>query len=344
MAAATPGDFSPTQLLDAILLASTAFPDNLINAEERVFAQTYQALKDHDTSNLEILQVSEKDYTVRIDWLDGQVTPAQACTDDCDVTGPELGTVSETRTLNNCVETSGSFKYDVFRTNTMSPERVAAELFQKMDRELSQAYCDNALAAIEAHLGANLSSQDGGATSFHGWNINANVTEVPSAQMNTTFFGKSLLEMQLSLYEPSEVFMLNGTNLYQDWYNSAFQRAGCCENPDAAYFTNGMRKYWDIYNIPTPDTYFINEGTFALVDKARYSFTPVSYSGNAFGQTRFKMASNILQGVEWDVIQTQKCAADGISVHYKAIGRFDTLTAPLGANMDRTGVTKYTVV
>ena len=84
--------------------------------------------------------------------------------------------------------------------------------------------------------------------------------------------------------------------------------------------------YQDLFNVDSAlghkGLFLINPHSVALVSKTRYDQRPQEIRGTV-GQTRYRIPSNTLKGVWYDVIYTVACESNDIKHKFKLIARFD---------------------
>lgn len=328
------GDFSASQLTKAILKADQMWGDSMLAADWKANVDVYKAIKAEQTANVTLVEDSEKDYDVRVIWVNPSAQAAEDDDDDCDVGGDELH--SDKKDYSLTVGKKWGFTVDekVWRTNNFSMEDAVAKGFLQADKELSNAVCAHIVARIESFKGVNPVT-DGVGTPV------GSETEISATDWNERLFAY-LYRVGL-LNQFGNPFLLSGSNLFEERIITLLA-AKNANGVGAAELYKLIRTYFDIFNVDTilsPDqkTYMINRGAIAFASKSYESATPKVYTGA--GLTRYSIASRNLEGVRFDVTYTNRCTSNTMKHDFTVRAKFDTFLNPLGLDATRTGVLSF---
>mgnify|MGYP000294799991 CR=1 FL=1 len=329
------GDFTASQLAQALLKADRMFSDDMQKADFEANVDVWKAIKAEQNANVSILEDGEKERDVKVHWINSCATVVEDCdADDCDLDGAELGTDSKVYSMTQCKQSKFTVDEMVQRTNVYNMEDIVAKGFLKADRALSNTIAANAVAKIEAFKGTNQVS-DGIGTP----NGVSGDTDIAAADWTERLFAYLYrVGIQNKFSNP---FILSGTNLWEDQLVALLAEANA-NGKGAANLYKLMRKYFDLFNIdPTnaPDlkTYLINRGAIAFASKVHYGRIPTKY----IEQHRYIIPSRNLPGVEFDVFYTNRCSGNTIKHDFKLVAKYDYFLNPLGCDDTRTGVLAF---
>ena len=332
------GDFSASDLAQALIRADQMFTDDMMKADFEGNVDTWKALKAEQNANVSILEDSEKDRDVKVYWINSCGTAAEDYDgDDCDLAGDELGSDSQVYSLSLHKQYKFSVDENAFRVNNFSMADAVAKGFLKADKALAEAITASGVARLESFKGTNVVS-DGVGTP----NVGTTETDVASADWNERLFAY-LYRVGLQ-NQMSNPFLLSGSNLFEDRLITLLAEADA-NGKGAARLFKLMRTYFDLFNIDpanSPDlkTYMINRGSIAFASKAYYGATPTRYKD----QDRYSIASRNLDGVRYDVIYTNRCSTSTMMHDFKVIAKYDYFLNPTGCDAGRTGVLAFNKV
>ena len=331
----TPGDFSPSDLADTLVKSDRMWADSMLKADFEGNVDIWKHLKKEQNADVEILERPEKDRDVTVYWVNSCGEEAEDCDgDDCDLSGPELGSDAEVYSLTECKQYKFTVDENGFRGNNLNMSDSVAVGFLKADKALSEALCGTAIARVESFKGVNTVT-DGVGTP----NVVTTETDIPSADWDERLFAY-LYRVAIQNEMPNP-YLLSGSNLFEERLITMLSQANA-EGKGAAALYNLMRTYFDLFNIdpansPLLKTYMINRGSIAFASKNYYSSTPTKY----IEQHRWSIPSRNLPGVRFDVHYTNRCASETILHDFKLKVKYDYFLNPTGCEATRTGVLAF---
>lgn len=334
--AITSGDFTATQIREAILNADDMWANDMMKADFEAQVDVWKAIKAEQNANVRLLEDGEKDRDVKIVWANLCNEVAEDCDgDDCDLEGVQMGTDSKTYGLGLCKQWKLRVDENMFRTqDNVTFEEIVAKGMLKADKILSEAITASGMARLESFKGTNVVTNGLGTI-----NVGTTETDIPSADWNERLF-PHLYRIGLQ-NQFSNPFLLSGTNLWED-YIAANLNGLNADGKGAAAMYKMIRTYFDLFNIdpavaPSLKTYMINRGAVAFASKSYYKDRPRTYKQ----QDRFAMASRNLEGVYIDVHYTNLCSGNTIMHDFQFKVYYDYFLNPTGCDAGRTGVLAF---
>jgi hypothetical protein len=286
-------------------------PESLLTDPAHVIAaNAIQA--NQRTGNLQQrLQASPLDYVDATWGID--VGTTDDCTDDCALTGAEgdAGTVRISAPI--CKERTFSVSEESIRRQGVYTTAEAIERAAKA--ELSRLLAVNASfldTEVNRQTILNLLLLDNAPKTgtFAGvGTVNAGVIEVGTASYNRKLIGEMVKMARLN--QMGSPFMIDGGQLFVDWFNATIDGANDNGKGDAAR-VKFFREYFDLEGFAdaaiTEDTFLIKPGAVGLFYK---SFLPNTPRLTAAGQvwTNFKSAN--LNDMLYDVVFEETCTMVG---------------------------------
>lgn len=333
------GDFSASELAQAIITADKMWADDMVNADYKANTGVYDAIKAEQNAKLELVQDGEKDRDVKITWINACGSEVEDADDDCKIGGDEAHSDSKTYALGQNKKYGFTVDEKVWRTNNHNMAEAVAVNLLRADKILSEYICRGMVAKIEAFKGVN--QVNNGIGSVNGATGN---TDIAASDWNENLF--AYLYRIAIQNEFSNPFLLSGTNLFEDRF-LALQNAANGEGKGTSKLFQSIRSYFDLFNIdpvssPELKTYLINRGSMAFASKVYYGKQPVTYVGA--GQQRYSIASRNLAGLEFDVVYTNRCTNNTMKHDWTIYAKYDVFKNPTGCNGERTGVIAFNKV
>ena len=333
--AITAGDFSPTDLQEAILKADQMWMDDMTRADFEANVDVLNAIRGEQNANVSILEESEKDRQVKITWVNNCDAVVEACSvDDCDIAGAEAGTDTQTYGIDGCIRYRFTVDEMDQRTNSISFGETVAKNFLRADKALSDNVAQASIAKIEAALGVNTVT-----TGVGTFNAGTGDTDIAAADWNERIFAY-FYRVALMNKMPNP-FLLSGQTLFDDRF-LALMKEGNGEGKGDAKLFRSMRQYYDLFNIDTANTpdfksYMINRGSMAFASKNYYGATPTRYKT----QDRYSIASRNIAGMRFDVYYTNRCVGNTIKHDFMLKAHYDYFVNPIGCDANRTGFLSF---
>jgi hypothetical protein len=327
------GDFSATTLVKVTQKADSMWADSQLAADYVSNAETLKAVISEQTARLTMVEDPEKDYDVRLDWMNACDETTDAGSNDCTIGGAELESGSKSYKITGVRHYGFNVKEKLFRGNSLDMDEAIAKGFLKADKVLSEYIAKAGVSFIEANEGTNTYDGQGY------WTINGTETDVAAANLTVGIMPHLLLAGQLN--KMTNPFILSGTNLYIANWNALIDQPNG-EGKGNAARVNTIRKYFDVFNIdvtnsPAFKTYLIDRGALAFASKAYYGATPTVYKT----QDRWSIASRNVPGLRYDVVYTNECASNEIVHKFSVYARYNYFLNPTGCTATRTGILTF---
>lgn len=340
MAVPAAGTFTASQLLRIQTMADDLWADNQTRADYIAEVEVLNAIRAEQTARLAALQDPMKTRTVRLMWLDACEVTTSAASDDCSFSGTEASSDYEDYTLDIFRESIIAVKEIENRTDEFNTQQKAARLMLAADKALAEYLATQAVAKIEAFRGENTYTTPAGSTA---WTYAANDTTIPADQWNTELFPKlSLCARKNKILNP---FLLSGEALWYTNENAQNNQGNGEGKGDAVRNSRYFRaRYYDPVRIDeansgTLKAYMISRGALAVVTKTHYPETPVVYHNP--WQSRYRMPSANMPGIDYEVIYTQACSSGEITHTWKIKLNAGIFLNPTGCKETRTGVLSF---
>jgi len=327
-------DFSSSALANIQLKAEAMWTDGQYKEDYKAEVEALKGIKERQTARITELEDQDKDYTVKINWLDTSAIVAQAATANCDITVPQTGTKSKAVTLDIHQEAGFSFTDADFRGSVYGEEETVAinmlAAMQALDEKLASA----AIAKAVAYAGTNAFLGAGKAYA-------AGVTTVEAAQFNRNLF--AYLVQTARQNRMRNPYLISNGELYQEFLNATFD-SGNSDGKGGAARWNAMQVYHDLFNFEAAatsvDLLLVNQGALAFASKVKYGTAPKTFGGKV-GQTRYSIESMNLPGVKYEVYYEQTCVNDKITDAFKLQAHAGLILNPEGKRAGNTGVLAF---
>lgn len=324
------GDFSPSALATINVKASQIWADSAINKEFIAQAKALQFLKEEQTAEIVPLEDSEKDNTVKVQWVTTPDFAPEDATTECTIGGTKAESKAKTYTLGTPKMVEFAVDEKVMRSSIFSREEVVARQMMKAKKSLDEFLAKAVLSGIDSFAGDNVMSSESKYKVFNG------DTYVNDADMNANMFSYLLrLKERNKLADP---FFLSGQQLFDPFYNAqkAFNNA---DGKAELNKFNDIRMKFDLSNFSLQSLdhklFLIDKGAAAFFDKVYYSERPIEYKGSV-GQTRYSVESDNIPGLRYDVIYTMSCTGNEITHKWRLTANY--LVAQNPYNGTNTGI------
>lgn len=294
------GDFTPSQHLNFLVKAEEAWADGKHKDDEIANVAAATQLLSQQTARFKMLDDPDKDNKVKIAWISTCGLEDQDCTTDCALDFPELETKMKEYEMGLCREAGFAINREKARTNIMTiPEQVAAG-FLKIGNELDEWWAKQVLLHYKTFASTNVAPAP--------WTYAAGTTTIPAASYKLSMLATLMKQMQLNRVK-NAFFIENGT-LFEE-YTNAILDAGNAEGKGLAnranYFKDKLE--FDMWNFVsaglTEDLFMVDKNAVAMKSYNRHKGMEVI--GGKVGQTRYKIKSPNLPGVEYDVFYEVTC-------------------------------------
>lgn len=327
------GVFSETQLLDMMVRADALSFDDRIKQQFVPRIDVLKAIASVQNARINPL-FGQKDRDVQVMWMNTCDFATQADV-ACDFEGESASTNTETYQLSNPRSLHWYVDEPDYDDNYFNIEEGLAKSMLKAEVELLNWFAGYSVAVLNTSQGVNEVSPEGkgdivGATTYIApsyWNPSLMAYFNRVAIMNA--FGGPV--------------MVSGNNLFESIFLANANAANADGKGDAILF-NGMRWYFDLFNIDTVNTpayytYMINQGALAIAHKTINPASPEVVNG-VF--TRWTKPSVLMPGLSFDMFYKPECSGTNRVKHqFKMILNADIFLNPVGCTSTNTGVLSF---
>lgn len=342
--------FSTAKLSTLQLKAETIWSDSQQNASYVAEVAGLQAIRANQTATITPLADKDKNYQVRINWLDKtNIVATDLGTNagnNCDLDEPLMDAAGKAYKLDTFLKSGFSVNEDQMKDGIYNTdEAIAGGLLAAM-KALDEKVCAKMMAKADSYAGMNRYlgpyTQTGGQTM------------VPAANYNAPFF--AYLAQASILNRMRNSFLIDNGSLFQA-KTIADASAANLDGKGTANLFASKQIYFDLFNMAaaglTTDTLMINRGALAFAFRTKFQMVPRELAGKV-NQTRYCVESPNLPGVMYDAYYTMKCVvnADATSDRYgedeivhvwRFVFRGALFLNPEGVGTGNTGVLAFNV-
>ncbi len=330
---ATAGTFTCAQLVDVQIAMDRIWASQTLQANDyKSEVDSVLAIKSKQTARLAELEDPNKDKTVNIYWVTDCNTSIAACSDDCSVGGPELEARCKEYALDLCRTAGFTVREKSFRALAVSREETIAKGMLKRMKELDEYLAQTLIAKLNTFAGVNQFEGIGDVE-------NSGVTYIAPSYWTADLTG--YFAQVAKMNKLGSVIMLHGNNLWNTNWSSMFNSLNQNQKDQMAKM-GSIQQFWDPFNVDTVNagskvSYMISNGAVAIVTKAYYPTTPVTYMDNI----RWSVESKNLPGVFYDVVYKNRCLSNETYHDYSLYINAGIFSNPYGCDEDVTGVLKF---
>lgn len=305
------GDFTSAEHLEFLLKAEEMWADGKFKDDLVPHVDVAIKQLSNQTARFPELDDPNKDNTTTLTWIKTcgiTTSDLDRDTDICDIDGDELETDAKEYEMTYQQKISFKINVEKMRTSIYTVAEQVAQGLMKLDKELSEWWTMQLLIFYAANAGANIPVINGVSAPFT-WNDGDTTTEIPAGSYNVGIIANLIQQMQLNMVNSG--WYINRGTLFQDWVNAGLD-SGNLDGDGNDKRTKQIDLAFDMWNFPkagvAEDMFLIDRNAVAMKTYTRYTDKP-EVMGGSINQTRYRMKSNILPGVYWDVIYTMKCIA-----------------------------------
>lgn len=265
------------------------------------------------------------------------------CSDDCALTGTASDAATVTIDAPLCKEiTFQVSEEDMRRIGAGSPEAVQAATQAEMTRLLAvkAAKLDSWVNAQTIARLLVLDNAPISGTAAGVGTVASGVIEVATASYNRTLIGQLMKMARLN--KMGSPYLIDGGQLYVDWFNATIDGANDNGKGDAAR-VKFFKEYFDLEGFAdaaiTEDTFLIKPGAVGLFYKSFLPNTPREKAGSGQIWTNFK--SNNLTDMMYDLVFEETCVMVGshpVTVHTGKLKAHIGVHKAAGVDATRPGI------
>lgn len=310
------GDFTASTHRSFLLKAEEMWADGKWKDDNTPHVDSLLMQLSAQTARFQELNDPNKDNSVVVTWLKQcaeETSDLDRSTDICEVEGAQLETDSETYAYDLKQKFSFSVDEEKIRTGVYELDEQVAFGMLRGDKALSEYYNKQLLLAVKAAAGPNIPAINGDVLGIT-WDAGNNAADIPQSEYNMKIVAK-LIKMQ-QLNQVNAGYYINRGSLFEAFKDAGYDVSNADGKGDGARKAD-VNMTFDMWNFPkaglTEDMFLVSNSALAVKTYTRYGDTPVYKAGN-INQWRYRMKSNILPGVYYDVIHMLTCV-DGHDVH-----------------------------
>lgn len=342
----TPGEFTETTLLQVRDLADRMLLDSRIKQQfiPKMNVFNYIQSLQNPSLNIKFNDRPKKDYDVEIHWMN-------ACADfeiedaNCVRGGEELSTNAETYSLTNKFTYGFTVYEEDFRDNEHDFQEAIAKGMLRIDKQITEAYCQYLVGQLNAFSGVNQVTNGRGSIDP----IDDTITNIDPADWTAEVMAYFSRVMQMNRFDNAA--LITGSNLYETLIVAAANNANVDDKGDFILW-GSIPIYNDLFNVDSvndPDlmTYMVSPYATAQVSKA---FNPDYF--RYFDHAAYTESSRFMPGLTYDIWYDNKCndsqsanRNDMVVHNWKVKLSAELFHNPFGCNEiggdDNTGVLRF---
>lgn len=305
-------DLSKTVLLRLNAKATEVWGDSTSLANsQKPQTEAVKAILANQTAKFANFDDWTKDRKLGISWIDPCGAAVRDCSpfdESCEIQEGELSSDMVEVQPNVCKEIGFSISEEKLRTNMYNLEDLYEEGMRTRIDALDEYLSTHVLAGLKANVGVNVSPEP------YTWNNTAKTTNVPAAAYNLGLIPDMINDSLMN--KMGSVYFIDNGSLWKDFFMAQIN-SGNGEGKGNLEMTKQVRMYFDQFNFGraalTESTFMIANSAVALKTTNKFAPTMIEL-GSKVGQTRYRINSRNLQGVQYDVVYTMTCV-DGDIVH-----------------------------
>ena len=303
-------DLTKTELLRLNVKAENVWTENALKNSLAVQTESVKAVIANQTARFVELDDWSKDNKIGIAFIDPCGKQVRDCTTVCKLDEAETGTDLIPYEPNLCKELGFSINEEKLRKNMFNLEDIYASEVSATLNAMDEYLSTYVLAGLKANVGVNVSPDP------YTWNNTAKTTSVPAASYNLDLIPDMINDSLLN--KMGNVYFIDNGSLWKDFFKAQIN-AGNADGSGNKAMTDIVNMYFDQFNFGraglSESTFMISNSAVAL--KMTNKFAPQMVEiGGTVGQTRYRLPSPNLEGIEYDVTYQVNCNAQGEIVHH----------------------------
>lgn len=344
-------DITKTALLRMNAKAEQVWANSALANSRVAQTEAVKAILMNQTATFANFNDWTKDRKLGISWIDPCGGTVRDCVvDNCIIVEDELSTDMIEVQPNVCKELGFSINEDKLRTNEYAVDNFYQVGMKRTLDALDEYLSTHVLAGLKASAGTNVSPDP------HTWNNVAKTTNVASANYNIDLIPDMVQDSILNRMG-STYFIDNGA-LWKDFFKAEMNKNNAEGKGNKAMADFLGRIYFDQFNFAkaglSESTFMISTDAVALKTTNKFAPTMVELKGDV-GQTRYRINSPNIEGVQYDVIYKLSCVGGEIvhtwRVYLRGFFAVNPKGCPVTTNVtgaptvvQSTGVLSYTKV
>ncbi len=331
------GTFDCAKLQEIKAKAEIIFSDDTRNAEYIADVEAAKMVLENQTAKLDVLKDPEKDRDLKVYWMDDcDDDDPEACSDDCDINGSEIGDNCVNYIMQDCFEKEFTMSEKKYRGLESSMDDEMAKNMAKKMKLMDEFWAKKVIAFINANAGTN---------DYPGqYTVSGDETFIPAAGWNPDLFG--YLATVQAVNKIPNAKLLSGSNLYQYWWKIMHETGNVNNTGDKSKFSAFGIPYFDLFKLETvvgsKSSYLVNPNAVAMATKVYNKPEGREIYGSFGKQVRGIIGSFSLPGVTYDIIVQETCSSNDIKRSVRLKTKGGIFLNPIGCNNGRTGILKFT--
>lgn len=305
------GDLTASEQLQFKLKAEEKWIGGKYEDDLKPFCDALITQLNKQTARFDELSNSNKDNSVLLTWLKscGIATSAfDRAADSCAITGTELESDSQEYQFDLFQKIGFTIDAEKIRTNIYEREEQVAHILMKGDKQMSEWLTGQYMLALKASAGPNIPAINGEGLPMT-WDDANTTTDIPVANMNVKIVASLVKQMQLNKVVSG--FYIDRGGLFEAWVDAGYDTGNAEGKGDGAR-KSAVDMTFDMWNFSAAgiaeEMFLVSANAIAVKTYNRFGDKPEEVGGK-INQTRYRMKSNILPGVYWDVRYELTCVA-----------------------------------
>ena len=291
-----------TELLRFNVRAQQAWEQNALKNSLGVQTEAVKAVLANQTARFVEFDDHRKDKKLGIIFVDPCGAVVRDCsTSSCEITESVLSSDRLDLEPNICKEIGFSINEEELRTNQLDFADFYASGVSTRLNALDEYLSTHVLAGLKASAGTNVSPEP------YVWDNAQKTTNVASANYNLDLIPDMVNDSLLN--KMGSVYFIDNGSLWKDFYMAQIN-AGNLDGKGADLLTKQVKMYFDQFNFAkaglTESTFMVSNSAVALKTTNKFAPSMVELGGKV-GQTRYRLKSPNLQGIEYDVVYQLTC-------------------------------------
>ena len=303
-------NLTKTELLRLNVKAEQVWTQNALKNSMGVQTEAVKAVLANQTAKFKEFDDHRKDRVMGIAFIDPCGALVRDCSAGaCDITEDELSTDLIEYEPNICKEIGFSINEDKLRKNMFNLEDIYAEGISSRLNAMDEYLSTHVLAGLKAGAGVNLSPDP------YTWNNAQKTTNVDQWSYTLDLIPDMVNDSMLN--KMGSVYFIDNGSLWKDFFKAQIN-VGNGEGKGDKAMTDVVKMYFDQFNFGkaglSESTFMISNSAVALKTTNKFAPSIVELAGKV-GQTRYRLKSPNLEGIEYDVVYQLTCNAEGEIVH-----------------------------
>lgn len=345
-------DLSKTVLLRLNAKAEEVWANSALKNSTVAQTEAVKAILNNQTATFANFDDWTKDRKLGISWIDPCGAVVRDCdnTNNCVIVEGELSTDMQEVEPNVCKEIGFSINQDKLRTNMYNLDDLYQVGMKSRLDAMDEYLSTHVLAGLKAATGTNVSPDP------YTWNNAAKTTNVPTAAYNLGLIPDMINDSLLN--KMGGVYFIDNGSLWKDFFLANVNKDNAEGKGNKAMVDLLEKMYFDQFNFGkaglSESTFMVSQSAVALKTTNKFAPTMEEIGGDV-QQTRYRIDSPNLEGVQYDVVYRLTCVNSEIfhtwRIYLRGFFAVNPKGCPVSVNIggtptlvQSTGILSYTKV